>query len=834
MKNNRIYRILSILLVVITVFGVLSSGITFADDAPNSGNDTVKNIIVMIPDGAGFGNFDMAEAVKKSGKGLEGLTTPITTDTISGKKVTGLYLADYLVGTSKTYSANSAVTDSAAGGTAISTGHKTNNDAIAITPDSKGSPMATLLEASQIAGKATGIVATKCWLDATPASFASHTTSRSNHVQITSQMLNHNLNVLLGGGNGFSSDGKINPKKNGYTVVNNKTELEKAVSNGVTKVWSSFTSESTGNLVMDYQNASNPEHPTILDMTKAAIDILSKNVNDPDGFFLMIEGSQVDTGGHASNAVQVVSEYLAFDEAFAYAVEWAKKDGNTLVVGVPDHDTGGFTPNDEKAAISAISGGNNPDNVTWAGNGSHTGQNVPIWAYGPDGVIEELLTKMGLPLKGGKENARTGKYYRGVKFNSEYAVENTALAHGVAAVSGLDLDEATKELFVDVTDKGYYKNGNFYISYSGAIIPENANYYYLSDGTRVDFKYGVSVYTGGRFYVPKHVLEAVEWNNPFPDVSEDDSFYGAVAFANINKLFNGTDKGFEPNLPMTRAMYVTVLGRLDKADVSSFAVPTFPDVAKDTWYTEYVGWANSNKIVLGDNLGNFMPENNITREQMMIVIYNYAKYLEKNTEKTVSLEYTDADKIHDWARDAVVYCTANGLVSADTDGRIRPTEQATRADVALLMMNFLTKTEKVVYKFDLDHELLHPSKIEGLVYDKTLKGKSTSDDPKMTYKRSIGIDISKVSAIKINAKIPNGKMFEIFFSTDANPKFDASKSYSFNSSSDDFAEYIIYTESNEAWDGILANFRIDPVNTTDTEFEIKSIELIGTGEVINN
>ena len=106
MKNNRLYRTLSILLVVTTFFAMLLSGCTYANDISNAGNDTVKNIIVMIPDGAGFGSFDLAEAVKKSGKGLAGLTTPITTDTISGKTVEGLYLSDYLVGKSKTYSAN--------------------------------------------------------------------------------------------------------------------------------------------------------------------------------------------------------------------------------------------------------------------------------------------------------------------------------------------------------------------------------------------------------------------------------------------------------------------------------------------------------------------------------------------------------------------------------------------------------------------------------------------------------------------------------------------------------------------------------------------------------
>ena len=104
----------------------------------------------------------------------------------------------------------------------------------------------------------------------------------------------------------------------------------------------------------------------------------------------------------------------------------------------------------------------------------------------------------------------------------------------------------------------------------------------------------------------------------------------------------------------------------------------------------------------------------------------------------------------------------------------------------------------------------------------------------MTYKNALDFDISNVTAIKVNVKIPKGQKFEVFFSTDADTVIDQPKSYKFYSTSDDFAEYTIYTDTNSAWDGALYKFRVDPVNTTDTGFEIKSIELIGTGKVINN
>lgn len=695
-KTNRFF---ALLLAIASILSILNFGAVFsafAQDQQNPGNETIKNIVVMIPDGGGFGNFDIAEALKLSGKTLPGLTTPVTTNAISGMNATGLYLSNFIIGTSKTYSANSSVTDSAAGGTAIATGYKTNNGVVSVTPGSKGKPVATLLEAGKLAGKSTGIVTTKYWFDATPASFASHATSRTDYNEISSQMLNQHPDVLLGGGNAASNDDKVLAKNLGYTVVSNKQQLMDAANSGQKKICGNFNSGKTSSIVMDYKNGTRPSHPTLLDMTKASIEILSKNIDNPNGFFLVIEGGLVDSGGHSSDALQTTSEYLAFDEAFAYVVEWAKNDGKTLVVGVPDHDTGGFTPKNEDAAIKAISDGTNPADVTWSGNGNHTAQNVPIWAYGPAEVLADLLSAMGLP-DGGKEKARTGKYYEGIKFTPEYEVENTKLAQATALVSGLDLDAATNELFVDISEFGRYKNGVFTIKSSGVKIPGNSNHYILPDGTKIDFKYGVSVYVNKKFYVPKHIadLELIStpyvWINPFSDVSESDSFYSAVEFVNSNNLFMGTDKGFEPYTPMTRAMFVTVLGRIEEADITFFKKSTFPDVPNDAWYTGFVGWANKNKIVQGYDTGEFMPDLNVTREQMMVIVYNYAKYLGKTTDVIVRLNYDDKAEIHDWAEKAVGYCTARKLISPDENNNIRPTDPATRAEVAELLMNFVTK-----------------------------------------------------------------------------------------------------------------------------------------------
>ena len=136
--------------------------------------------------------------------------------------------------------------------------------------------------------------------------------------------------------------------------------------------------------------------------------------------------------------------------------------------------------------------------------------------------------------------------------------------------------------------------------------------------------------------------------------------------------------------------------------------------------------------------------------------------------------------------------------------------------------------EKVVYTFDLNPNLLRCYNIDGPVLaGKVLKGKSTSVDPNMTYSNPIDVNIDNVTAIRINAKVPAGKMIQVFFSTEDNPVIDAEKLYTANTTTDDFATYTIDTSENKEWKGILREFRIDPVNATDMSFEIASVELVG-------
>ncbi len=143
----------------------------------------IKNIIVMIPDGGAMKPFMLADAVKQEG-GFSSETYPYATPVDKGE----MYLKQYLVGAETTYSADADVTDSAASGTALSSGYKTNNGYVGIDPDQK--PHANILEACQYLGKNTGIVTTYEWTNATPAAFSAHNISRKNMYEMSEQIVN--------------------------------------------------------------------------------------------------------------------------------------------------------------------------------------------------------------------------------------------------------------------------------------------------------------------------------------------------------------------------------------------------------------------------------------------------------------------------------------------------------------------------------------------------------------------------------------------------------------------------------------------------------------------
>ncbi|HHT22233.1 MAG TPA: alkaline phosphatase [Bacteroidales bacterium] len=291
-----------------------------------------KNLIVMIPDGT-------SQSVLSAARWLK----------VYRNEGTRLHIDPYLSGSVTTFSSNAPIGDSApttscymtgvpqqAGNISIYPVADPENDLVKLNRDSAYQPLATILEAMKMEqGKAAGIVATCEFPHATPADCASHHYNRSKYEFLAPQMAFNNVDVVFGGGNEFvSSAMKEHFQNNGTTYIQDD---KRAMMNFFgEKVWALF-----GERAMPYDLDRNSETtPSISEMTEKAIEVLNKNEN---GFFLMVEGSKVDWAAHANDPVGMVSEYLAFDEAVGKAIEFAKKDGNTTVVILPDHSNSGFS-----------------------------------------------------------------------------------------------------------------------------------------------------------------------------------------------------------------------------------------------------------------------------------------------------------------------------------------------------------------------------------------------------------------------------------------------------------------------------------------------------------
>ena len=173
----------------------------------------------------------------------------------------------------------------------------------------------------------------------------------------------------------------------------------------------------------------------------------------------------------------------------------------------------------------------------------------------------------------------------------------------------------------------------------------------------------------------------------FADVKQEDWHYKSVKYAYEKNLMKGTGNGFEPNSNMTRAMLVTVLFNLENPEQTTF-VHNFVDVPNDEWYNNPVAWAFENNIVAGIGDNEFAPEENISREQMMTIIYRYAKMKGYMVDSKADLsQYNDADIISDWAMEAVQWSNAVELVRGTSDTTLSPLDGATRAEVATILMN---------------------------------------------------------------------------------------------------------------------------------------------------
>ncbi len=250
-----------------------------------------------------------------------------------------------VVGMYTTHCLDAIITDSAAAGTALATGHKTNSGVVSVDPTGKVA-YETLCEAARRLGKSVGILSTTRITHATPASFGAHVLSRSQENDIAAQYLKQGFEVYMGGGlrhfipkemKGKRKDGRDLTKEFasvGYNVVKTKDELFSIPISKGTKVLGLFT-----NSHMQYQIDKPEEVPSLTEMTEIAIKVLKQN---PNGFFLMVEGGRVDHGCHSNDPIATIFNTIELDNAVEKAVAFSKEDSDTLIFVGGDHETGGM------------------------------------------------------------------------------------------------------------------------------------------------------------------------------------------------------------------------------------------------------------------------------------------------------------------------------------------------------------------------------------------------------------------------------------------------------------------------------------------------------------
>ncbi len=309
----------------------------------------VKNVIFMIGDGMGLAHTYSA---------MMSADTPLAFER-----------AQY-IGLSKTYSANNRVTDSAASGTAMATGHKTYNGAIGVDADKN--VVENIVEKVQKKGFATGIVVTKDITDATPASFMAHQPNRKMAEEIACDIVNSGVDLFIGGGRD-----RFDARKDSVNLIDELKEKGYAVAfdmNAINAVESGKLAGllAPGNMVSALEGRGN----YLPEATEKALSILKNN--NPEGFFLMVEGSQIDSGAHGNNTNMVIAETIDFSKAVEKAFDFADKNPGTLVVVTADHETGGMTiPSQDEDFTQAESG-----IKCLFSTGGHTAVVVPVYAYG--------------------------------------------------------------------------------------------------------------------------------------------------------------------------------------------------------------------------------------------------------------------------------------------------------------------------------------------------------------------------------------------------------------------------------------------------------------------
>jgi alkaline phosphatase len=524
----------------------------------------IKNVIVMIPDGCD-------ETVQTAARWYKG-------EDLQVDKMVG--------GAVKTHMANSIITGSAAAGTAFATGHKTTVRFLGVGPSEDEeedgyknltgfvptaqpyAPVASVLEAAKLAGKATGLVATSRVTHATPAAFACHIHDRGLDNEIMEHMVYNNVDVVFGGGarhlipdgenyttsfgdtwGGKRTDGEDLLrvlKKRGYTFVDNRDDMLDLVEG---PVWGMFD-DSHMQPDIDRKHFA-PHEPSLAEMTAKAIELLSQ---DEDGFFLMVEGSQVDWAGHNNDPIYMVTDFIAFDDALKVACDFAEDDGHTLVLAFPDHNTGGMKIGHYTTAVGYTSTRIEDlvgplEGMTMSANGvlsmmDEEGRTLADAVESYWGIslteadiveIEELADSVGLSYAlarvvsknhtviGWTTHGHTGETVPVWVYGADAPVgtiDNTELALMAAGAMNVDLGKITDRLYVDLEEAGVAFSidesdpANPVVIAGGAKLPVSKDYMTVEKRRRtIAYKLpGLTVHAPetGKVYVSQRALRILK------------------------------------------------------------------------------------------------------------------------------------------------------------------------------------------------------------------------------------------------------------------------------------------------------------------------------------
>lgn len=536
--------------VVATSMAILTliPSVTLAAEATPAKTDfgSAKNVIVMIPDGMS----------------VEALTTSRwMTDDYS------FTFDSWATGLVRTNNASTPIADSAPAGTSMATGIKTESPFVgsyptkAVMPGAEPfdasmakSPIANVLEGAYRTGRSTGIVSTSNVQHATPADYSAHHPNRNNYQALGEQQVYQNMSVVLGAGSKYlSSDARddkedlIGEIKNlGYDLVTDTASLNASTSN---KLWGLFADES-----LSYDIDRDPaKEPSLEEMTKKAIDVLSKNNK---GFFLMVEGSEIDWAAHANDPVGIVSDVKAFDRAVKVAKNFADKNKDTVIIIAADHGTGGITfssvtneKNYDKVALEEFTHIIKDAKLTGQGasklfaeDGSNIAQ-VMKDNYGFEPTAEEIQSIATAKNKqmaighvisnrshigwttGGHVGGDVGLYIYSTASNAKKlsgTVHNAEIGKYTADLLDVDLSKLTKELYVKARPALEAKGANVeYVEASTGnfelvitkgntkiTVPMYKNYA-MVNGNKTDLK-GLVIFNGESVYIPQSLVDLVK------------------------------------------------------------------------------------------------------------------------------------------------------------------------------------------------------------------------------------------------------------------------------------------------------------------------------------